>query len=140
MDHAWDGARNFYTVSYGLKQLREYDRDFNLIATTTTNLTGPVNIWISGSIINVVDWEDGTVKKMEGTANVPSPTDYMEFTNPIQADLGYYSGKFLNDNWDLEILLVDERFYLAFRIGVTVEMKVGAKSDPEATSRPFVIL
>ena len=77
--------------------------------------------------------EDGTVKKMEGTANVPSPTDYMEFTDPIQADLGYYSGKFLNDNWDLEILLVDERFYLAFRIGVTVEMKVGAKSDPEAT-------
>ena len=40
--------------------------------------------------------DDGTVKSMEGTASVPSPTDYMEFTNPVQADLGYYSGKYLN--------------------------------------------
>ena len=77
--------------------------------------------------------EDGTVKSMEGTASVPSPTDYMEFTDPVQADLGYFSGKYLNENWDLDILLVDDRFYLAFKIALTLELKVGAKSDPEAT-------
>ena len=77
--------------------------------------------------------KDGTIKKMEGTSKVPSPTDYMEFTEPVQADLGYYSGKFLNDNWDLDILLVDDRFYLAFKIAVALELKVGANSDPNAT-------
>ena len=77
--------------------------------------------------------DDGTVKSMEGTATVPSPTDYMEFTDPVQADLGYYSGKYLNENWDLEILLVENRFYLAFKIAVALELKVGAKSDPNAT-------
>jgi hypothetical protein len=77
--------------------------------------------------------EDGTVKRMEGTATPPSPTDYMEITNPVQADLGYYSGKYLNENWDLDILLIDERYYLAFKIAVALELKVGANSDPEAT-------
>ena len=77
--------------------------------------------------------DDGTVKSMEGTASVPSPTNYMEFTDPVQADLGYYSGKYLNENWNLDILLVDDRFYLAFKIALTLELKVGTKSDPEAT-------
>ena len=77
--------------------------------------------------------EDGTVKKMEGKATVPSPTNYMEFSDPVQADLGYYTGKYLNDNWDLDITLVDERFYLAFKIALSLELKVGAKDDPNAT-------
>lgn len=77
--------------------------------------------------------EDGTVKRMDGTATPPSPTDYMEFTDPVQADLGYYSGKYLNENWDLDILLMDDRYYLAFKIAVALELKVGAKSDPEDT-------
>jgi len=77
--------------------------------------------------------DDRTVKSISGTSNAPSPTDYMEFTEPVQADVGYYSGKYLNDNWDLDILLVDERFYLAFKIAVALELKVGANSDPDAT-------
>jgi len=82
--------------------------------------------------------EDGTVKSMEGTATVPSPTDYMEITDPVQGALGYYTGKYLNKNWDLEIQLVDERYYLAFKIAVALELKVGTKDDPNAT-KPFSI-
>lgn len=77
--------------------------------------------------------DDGSVKKMEGKATVPSPTDYMEFTDPVQADLGYYTGKWLNDNWNLDITLMDDRFYLAFKIALALELKVGANSDPNAT-------
>ena len=66
MDHTWDQSGNFYTVSFGLKELRKYDSQFNLIFTTTIPLTGPVNVWIdpSGEIF-VVDWQDGTVKKFD---------------------------------------------------------------------------
>jgi hypothetical protein len=85
------------------------------------------------AVITVEYNDDGSIKKMEGSSNVPSPTDYMEFTDPVQADLGYYTGKWLNENWDLDILLVDDRFYLAFRIAVALELKVGANSDPNAT-------
>jgi hypothetical protein len=64
MDHAWDSSGNMYVVSFGLKQLRKYNTEFNLEQTTTNQLTGPVNVWIDVSnTIYVVDWEDGTVKR-----------------------------------------------------------------------------
>ena len=82
--------------------------------------------------------DDGTIKNMNGTSNAPAPNDYLEFTEPVQADLGYYSGKWLNDNWDLDITLVEDRYYLAFKIAVAIELKVGTNSDPNAT-KPFSI-
>jgi hypothetical protein len=82
--------------------------------------------------------DDGSVKILEGKATVPSPTGYMEITDPVQADLGYYTGKWLNDNWDLDITLMDDRFYLAFKIALALELKVGANSDPNAT-KPLTI-
>jgi len=98
-------------------------------------ITTPDNseVVLEDAEITILYNEDGTVKSMEGKAAVPSPTDYMEFTDPVQADLGYYSGKYLNENWDLDILLIDERYYLGFKIAVALELKVGANSDPEAT-------
>lgn len=103
-------------------------------------ITSPNNedIVLDDADITIEYNDDGSLKRMEGTAKVPSPTDYMEFTDPVQADLGYYSGKYLNDNWELDILLLDERFYMAFRIAVALELKVGTSSDPNAT-KPFSI-
>ena len=103
-------------------------------------ITGPDDreIILDDAEITVEYNDDGSVKNMEGRAILPSPTDYIEFTDPVQADLGYYSGKYLNDNWELDIRLVDDRFYLAFMIAVALELKVGTNSDPEAT-KPFSI-
>jgi len=68
MGHAWDSAGNFYTVSYGLKQLRKYDDQFGLEFSIGSPLTGPVNVWIdSTNILHVVDWEDGTVKRFDSS-------------------------------------------------------------------------
>jgi len=77
--------------------------------------------------------DDNSVKSMQGTANVPTVLNYMEITEPVQADVGYYSGMYLNENWDLEIQLPNDRQYMAFMFAVALEMKVGANSDPEAT-------
>jgi hypothetical protein len=99
----------------------------------TIIVPGNEEVILDDAEISIEYNEDGTVKNMEGRATVPSPADYMEFTDPVQGDLGYYSGKYLNENWDLDVLLIDDRFYLAFKIAVALELKVGAKSDPDAT-------
>ncbi|MDH3709545.1 MAG: hypothetical protein OER04_06635 [Cyclobacteriaceae bacterium] len=70
MDQEWDGSGNFYVVSWGLKELRKYDPQFQLISTTTSQLGGPVNIWIDDSdVLHVVDWTDGTVKRFDDDLN-----------------------------------------------------------------------
>lgn len=116
------------------------ETDQGMTVDGTLTITGPENqeVVLNDAEIAVEYNDDGSVKILEGRATVPSPTDYMEITDPVQADLGYYSGKYLNDNWDLDIRLVDDRFYLAFRVAVALELKVGTRSDPEAT-KPFSI-
>ena len=111
----------------------ETDDGMSVDGKLTITIPDQDDVILEDADITVEYNEDGTVKKMEGRSNVPSPTDYMEFTDPIQADLGYYTGKWLNENWDLDIVLVDDRFYLAFKIELALELKVGANSDPNAT-------
>ncbi|MGW9685854.1 hypothetical protein [Flagellimonas sp. 2504JD1-5] len=82
--------------------------------------------------------EDGSLKNFSGTVEIPSPSNYFEFADPIKADVGFFTGKFLNDNRDYEIRLKDERKYFVFAISVAIEMSVGANDDPDAT-KPITI-
>ncbi|MGX1930727.1 hypothetical protein [Flagellimonas sp. 2504JD4-2] len=77
--------------------------------------------------------EDGSLKNFSGTVEIPTPSNYFEFEDPIQADVGFFTGKFLNDNRAYEIRLKDERKYFVFAISVAIEMTVGANDDPDAT-------
>ncbi|MEO2052971.1 MAG: hypothetical protein ABGX00_14535 [Allomuricauda sp.] len=76
--------------------------------------------------------EDGTLKSISGTSEIPAPSNYFEFETPVQADIGFFTGKFLNENRDFEIQLVDERSYFVFAISVGLELKLGANDDPDA--------
>lgn len=109
------------------------DNGMSVDGKLTITTEGGKEVVLEDAIITVEYNDDGTVKSIGGKSTVPSPTDYIEITDPVQADLGYYTGKWLNENWDLDVTLLDERFYLAFRIAVALEMKVGANSDPNAT-------
>ncbi|HMB64788.1 MAG TPA: hypothetical protein VKN36_17030, partial [Eudoraea sp.] len=75
---------------------------------------------------------DGSLKGISGTTEVPAPTNYFEFEEPIQADIGFFTGKYLNEHRDFEIQLEDERSYFVYNIGVTVELRIGANDDPGA--------
>ncbi|MFD2099264.1 hypothetical protein [Flagellimonas iocasae] len=76
--------------------------------------------------------DDGTLKSMSGTTEIPAPTNYFEFETPVQADIGFFTGKFLNENRDFEIQLVDERSYFVFAISAGLELKLGVNDDPDA--------
>ena len=77
--------------------------------------------------------EDGNLRSMSGSVQIPSPSNYFEFADPIRADIGYFSGKFLNDNRDFEIILLEDRWYFVFAIAATLDLNVGFKDDPDAT-------
>ncbi len=106
---------------------------------TVTDGTMKINLGANNSLqldsanVTVVYNPDGSVKYMSGKAAPPSPKDYFEFEKPVKADVGYYTGKYLNDNWGLDITLQDNRYYFAFLFSVNLELKVGANSDPNAT-------
>ncbi len=70
---------------------------------------------------------DGLLSNMTGTAEIPSlpsPVDFIEYRKSVQADVGFFSGKFLNENRDFEILLKEDTSYFVFHIRETVEMQV----------------
>ncbi len=77
--------------------------------------------------------EDGTLKGMSGNIDVPSLDNFFAFEDPFQAEIGFFTGKFLNENRDYEILLDDERSYFVFNIQVNIELKIGVNDDPNAT-------
>jgi hypothetical protein len=77
---------------------------------------------------------DGKLQSVSGSVQVPSPSKDVEFADPIQADVGFFTGKFLNENRDFPILLKDDISYFVFHVGVAVEMKVkDADSGSEAS-------
>lgn len=70
MDQAWDSQGNMYVVSWGLAQLRKYSPEFELLESTSSNLSGPVNIWVDeNDVLFVVDWTTGSVKKFDTDLN-----------------------------------------------------------------------
>ncbi|MDX1327770.1 MAG: hypothetical protein R3299_08675, partial [Arenibacter sp.] len=77
--------------------------------------------------------EDGTLRSVSGSVEIPSPSNYFEFADPIRADIGYFSGKFLNENRDFEIILKEDRSYWVFAIAVSFELNLGANDDEDAT-------
>jgi len=76
--------------------------------------------------------ENGSLMSVSGTAEIPVSSNYFEFETPVQADIGFFTGKFLNENKDFEIRLVDERSYFVFAISVGIELKLGTNDDPDA--------
>lgn len=82
--------------------------------------------------------DDGTLMSVTGTSEIPAPSNYFEFENPVQADVGFFSGKFLNENRYFEIQLVDDSWYFVFAVSVNLELKLGANNDP-AAQKPLTI-
>jgi F0F1-type ATP synthase membrane subunit b/b' len=82
--------------------------------------------------LNVEFDEDGYLKNVSGKAEIPPPSDNIEFEDPIQADVGFFSGKFLNENRDFNILLKEDTEYFVFFFKLELKMNIGT-DDPDAT-------
>ncbi|MGK7311859.1 MAG: hypothetical protein ACN0LA_06420 [Candidatus Longimicrobiales bacterium M2_2A_002] len=83
--------------------------------------------------------EDGRLTSVSGRAQIPSPHERIEFADPVQADVGFFSGSFLNENRDFDIRLRDDTDYFIFHFAVTLEMRVATGETGEDATKPIVV-
>ncbi|MDH4037719.1 MAG: hypothetical protein OEX18_08775 [Candidatus Krumholzibacteria bacterium] len=83
--------------------------------------------------------EKGRVRNITGTTEIPSPHERIEFANPVQADVGFFSGKFLNENRDFGILLKEDTDYFVFNFAVTLEMSIATGETGDGATRPVKV-
>ncbi len=81
----------------------------------------------------------GHVTSISGTADIPPPADRITFEDPVHAQVGFFSGKYLNDNGDIGILLNDDTDYFVFEIGVALQMNVATGETGEDAVKPISV-
>lgn len=105
--------------------------------TVDGKLTVPIDsigeIVFDNADIEVTFNEDNTLQSLVGSVQIPPLENYFEFAQPLDGEVGFFSGKFLNENRNYEIRLKDERSYFVFNIRANFELKIGANNDPNAT-------
>lgn len=99
---------------------------------------GEQAINFSDADLNVTFKPDGSLDNISGTARIPSPDPCMEIKDPLQFNLGYYTGRYINEEFYLGFPLDASKSYFVFRIAANLEMNVCTNDDPNAT-KPFVI-
>ncbi len=108
------------------------ENGYNVEGSLTIDTETSGDVVFDNADLDVEFDNNGNLVGVTGTSDIPSNSNYFEFENPVQADVGYFLGKFLNENRDFEIQLVDERYYFVFHVSVNIELKVGANDDPDA--------
>ncbi|MGB5610060.1 hypothetical protein [Eudoraea sp.] len=105
--------------------------------TVDGKLTIPIDsigeIVFDNADIDVSFNDDGTLQSLVGNVQIPPLENYFEFAQPLDGEVGFFSGKFLNENRNYEITLKDERSYFVFNIQANFELKVGANDNPDDT-------
>lgn len=81
----------------------------------------------------------GRVRSISGRVQIPSPSERIEFADPVRADVGVFKGRFLNQNRDLGILLNDETDYFVYDVAVGISMSIATGETGEDAVKPVTI-
>ena len=111
----------------------ETEDGYELEGTLTIPLDSIGDVVFDNADIDVSFNDDGTLKNIVGNVQVPPLNNYFAFSEPLRAEIGFFSGKFLNENRNYEIVLRDDRSYFVFNIQANIELKIGANNNPNAT-------
>jgi hypothetical protein len=79
------------------------------------------------------------VTSISGTVEIPSPHERISFADPVRADIGVFTGRFLNQNRDLGILLKDNTDYFVFDLSVALELRIATGETGGNATRPLVV-
>lgn len=74
-------------------------------------------ITFRGANVDVRFDANGRLRSISGKVQIPSPHARIAFADPIRADVGVFTGRFLNEHRDLGILLKDDTDYFVFDVG-----------------------
>lgn len=81
----------------------------------------------------------GRVRSITGQARIPSPHERVEFEDPVQANVGFYPGKWLNENADLGILLQDDTDYFVYDFELRLQMNIATGETGEEATKPVSV-
>jgi hypothetical protein len=83
--------------------------------------------------------EQGRVRSISGKAEIPSPHERIEFVDPVRADVGFFPGKWLNENRDLGIVLQEDTDYFVFDYETRLQMNIATGETGEDAVRPVSV-
>jgi hypothetical protein len=81
----------------------------------------------------------GRVTQMTGTVEIPSPHERITFEDPVQARIGLFTGRYLNEQGDLEILLRDDTDYFVYDVQASYQMNVATGETGDDAVKPIVV-
>jgi hypothetical protein len=79
------------------------------------------------------------VTSISGKVQIPSPHERITFADPVRADVGFFKGKFLNEQRDLGIRLKDDTDYFVYDVATAFEMRVATGSTGAGAVKPVVV-
>lgn len=83
--------------------------------------------------------EQGRVRSISGKAEIASPHERIEIEDPVRADVGFFPGRWLNENRDLGILLREDTDYFIFDFQLQLKMNIATGDTGEDATRPVTV-
>lgn len=80
--------------------------------------------------------DQGRVRSISGKAEIASPHERIEIEDPVRADVGFFPGKWLNENRDLGILLQEDTDYFVFDFQAQLKMSIATGETGEDATKP----
>lgn len=83
--------------------------------------------------------ENDRVTSISGSVHIPSPHPRIEFHDPIQSDVGFFRGSYLNEERDLGIRLRDDVDYFLFRYQTAIGMSIATGETGDEAVKPITL-
>jgi len=87
---------------------------FTLDGTLSLNTGDGNKVTFEEADVDVRFDENGRLRSISGEVEIPIPHSRIAFAEPVRADVGVFTGRFLNEERDLGILLKDDTDYFVF--------------------------
>ncbi|WP_025742516.1 hypothetical protein [Aquimarina pacifica] len=115
--------------------ITETDNGF-IVDGSLTVTTGTDDIIFEEANLEVVLDDEGAVQSIEGTALLPPPPT-ISMEDPVKTTVGFYTGAYINENVDIEILLKEDISYFVFNLEVDIELNLVINEEPHSIKPPL---
>ena len=92
-----------------------------------------------GADVDVRFDANGRLRSISGKVQIPSPHERITIADPVRADVGVFTGRFLNENRNLGILLKDDTDYFVFDFETALSMSIATGETGGGATKPVVV-
>ena len=100
---------------------------------------GGRRITFLGADVDVRFDPSGRLRSISGKVEIPSPHERIAFADPVRADVGLFTGRFLNEQRDLGILLKDDTDYFVFDFQTALKLSIATGQTGGGATKPVVV-